>query len=189
MSDQQQQQQAPTAAEVWKMSPAEATAHLAAMKADYDARNAAPVDATAAKLADPEFRDAYLAGGAAQKSEIANLVAGKVNPSGVAALVDAALAGELSTSGLLHANSKDGVSPQSLLSAIKGFRDVGVSEGALKELLTNKPVDRETFNAVSEFRKSCLRDAEWTKKWLAGDAECRLQAALFAIVRVNGKAA
>jgi hypothetical protein len=183
MSEQQ------TAVDPWSLSPVEAEAHLAALKKAYDAKNAPPPDAVESKLSDPAFRDAYLAGASAQKTEIDALVAGKINPSGVVALVDAALTGELSSSGLLHANSRDGVSPANLISAVQAFRDVGVSDGALRELLTGQKTDRETYAAVEQLRADLLRDSEWKAKWLAGDEQCRLQAALFGIVRVNGKAA
>jgi hypothetical protein len=164
------------------MTAQQAGEKLAAMKAAYDAKSAPPADAPATiadKLADPAFRDAYLAGATQQRTEIANLIAGKVDAAGTAAIVDAALAGSLPTSGLL--NSKNGISPQNLISAAQKFREIGVSDGALRELLTGAKTDKATYDKVERLRTELLRDPEWKEKWLKGDEQCRLQAALFAI--------
>jgi hypothetical protein len=142
--------------------------------------------AIAARMADPSFRQEFLKGGAQQKADVAALVAKKVDAAATAAKVDAALAGTLPTSGFVHANTEAGVSPQNLISAVAGFRELGVGDEALRELLTGKQTNKETFDRVAEFRQTLLRDPEWMKRWLGGDLECRKQMALCNIVKLGG---
>jgi hypothetical protein len=130
---------------------------------------------------DPGHAAKFLAGDAAAKAEVGKLIRAKLEGD----RVDAALAGALSPSGLLQPNI-GGISPQNLNAAVAGFREIGVSTEALREMLTGKPVDQATYDAVMEFRSQLLGSREWVQKWMSGDRECRKQAVLFAIVKNNG---
>jgi hypothetical protein len=61
--------------------------------------------------------------------------------------------------------------------------------GRAPRIADRPKTDAETYQRVEELRSQLMRDPVWKKSWLAGDEQCRLQAALFAIVRVNSKAA
>jgi hypothetical protein len=172
-----------TPADVRNMTAAEATAHLASMKQAYDARTAPSDPSPTQKLADPGFREKYLAGDASARAEIKSLIEGKTAADAVAAKVDAALAGSPPSG--FYVNSPDGVSPADLGSAVNGFRGIGVSDGALRECFTGNPTDRETYDAVMAYRQSMLEDPEWKARWLKGDVRARRELFLCNTVKLN----
>jgi hypothetical protein len=180
-----------TPVDVRSMTPEQAGQHLSKMKLDFDLgkaiSEAGPGRELRARIKDdPDFRKNFLAGDGKTKAEVANLIAQKIDPAAVASKVDQALSGSLSTSGFSHANSPDGVSPQNLLSAVASFREIGISDAAIRELLVGQKTDRETYQRVEQLRTELLRDPEWRARWLAGGELERQQAVLFSIVRVNG---
>jgi hypothetical protein len=156
----------------------------------YDAKNKLisaindPDHAVRAKLADADFRGKYLAGDRFAKAEIKALIEGKVSADGDAKRADAALAG-LPTSGYFT-NSPNGVSPANMNSAVAHFREIGISDAAIREALTGAAVDRQTYSAVAAYRESLLRDREWVKEWQSGSLPHRAQMTLCSIIRANG---
>lgn len=49
------------------------------------------------------------------------------------------------------------------------LRDVGLSDGAIRQVFENKPVSRAEYDAVKRLHGDRLKDADWTKKLLGGD--------------------
>jgi hypothetical protein len=124
--------------------------------------------ALAAKMGDKDFAAKYLAGDAAAKTEVGMLIRKKMEGD----RIDAALSGVI----VPGEPNVGGVSPANLLSAITSFRQVGISDLAIKEALNGQPVDKATFDRVMEFRSARLGDAEWVRRWMSGSRAERKEA-------------
>jgi len=66
------------------------------------------------------------------------------------------------------------------------LRDIGVSEGAIKEMLSGRQAPHEEYEAVKRWKADALRNSEWTKRLLSGDQEAQRQLVLANIVLTNG---
>jgi hypothetical protein len=75
---------------------------------------------------------------------------------------------------------------RAIMDGAAALREFGVSDGAIRELLENKPVTRAEWDALQHFRRSKLGDQEWSKKLLAGDYQARKELALMGIISVCG---
>jgi hypothetical protein len=65
---------------------------------------------------------------------------------------------------------------------IPALREAGISDGAIRELLSGHVPSSEEIDAVSRFKTMCFSDPEWVQKYLAGDFEARREATTMSIV-------
>jgi hypothetical protein len=55
------------------------------------------------------------------------------------------------------------------------FRELGMSEAAVEEALSDRQATPEEYEIVKNWKRTALNDPEWTKKWLSGDGEAKMK--------------
>jgi hypothetical protein len=118
--------------------------------------------------ADPAWRDRFLAGDAAAKSEFANLTAKIVGSDSTdAALIDAAMAGAVAGSDLPTADGRQ-------MAGIAGWmRGLGISEPVIREHLEGKGVSSVEMKLIEGWKQRHLADEGFVDRFLRGDVEAK----------------
>jgi hypothetical protein len=164
-------------------APEQATQALADMTAAYrgTAPSATPTDAAGARArladlaANPKWTSDYLNGNADARKDFDSLT--KLIATG--SDVDMAIAGVLPEA---HVDFGPGVSLRDQAAAVPVLRKMGIGDDAIRQLLEDKPVSRREYQLAEQWRDEHLTNAEWTKKWLAGDAAAAREMTLCSIV-------
>ncbi|MGH6678103.1 MAG: hypothetical protein ACREDL_04000, partial [Bradyrhizobium sp.] len=107
----------------------------------------------------------YLGGDLSIRREFEDLTAAKLKAN----RIDDALSGKVVPSEL-ETISGDEISSRHLAHSINDFRDVGVDEGVLRNFLHGEPIKPADRRLVEIHKKQLLSNADFTKRYLAGDA-------------------
>ena len=62
------------------------------------------------------------------------------------------------------------------------LKELGINEGTIRQTLENRPVTQQEHDAVAALKIQKLRDHEWTKALLSGDAQATKDFTLMGIV-------
>lgn len=162
------------------LTPAQATAKLAEMAAPPPPpdkpTNAVEASARLQALAsDKDFAQRLLNGDPAVRKEFDQLNAA------VAAgdLTDLVMAGVVPAGAI---NYGDHASLRDQADAVPMLRAAGISDGAIRQLLEDRPVSRAEYDAVKQFQTARHRDPDWQKRLLAGDHAAGREQLLMSIV-------
>jgi len=131
-----------------------------------------------------EWRDQYLSGSSSHAKELRALEA--VINNGDHPDVDRAMAGISEPGGIQSSNHVEMIATAEML------RELGASEGVIRQTLNNDPVTQQEHDAVARLKRAKMADAEWSKKLFAGDRSVRLEMVLADIVlssRIKSEAA
>jgi hypothetical protein len=130
----------------------------------------------AALAADKDWSDKLLAGDVGATKEfhqLSELVAAGGSD------VDMAMAG-VTPSGIPDSSFR------LMAASVPWLREMGISDGSIRQLLSDQKVSKEEHRLVSDFKARHMRDPEWTKKYLAGDMDARKLMTLCNIVMSVG---
>jgi hypothetical protein len=163
----------PTTEQITAMTPAEAGAHLAAMTAEYVATTAPPAVATPSNAteararlsqlaSDKNWATAYLNGDTAARQEFDSVT--KLISTGSDA--DMSLAGVLPEA---HVDFGPGASLRDQVATVPVLRQMGIGDDAIRQLLEDMPVSQGEHQLAEQWRHQHMKDADWTKRWLAGE--------------------
>lgn len=175
-----------SADQILAMTPTEAGAHLATMAADFMAATkpasvAAPTNPTEARArlaelaANPKWSADYLNGDLAARREFQT----------VTSLIAEGSDADLALAGVVPENLVDfgpGASIRDQAAAVPDFRKIGIGDKAIRQLLTDQPISQREHDLAEQWRHQHLKDAEWTKRWLAGDVAAAREMTLCSIV-------
>jgi hypothetical protein len=142
-----------------------------------------------ARLTNPEFAAKLLAGSGPEVQEFHRLMALKSSDAPVAEnggdRLDRIIAGtepappfETVVNGELTTRNQ--------IATAQVLRDLGLSNGVIRQAFEGKPVSADEYNAVKNLRTARMSDKVWTAKLLAGDFEAKRELALMNIVMVAG---
>jgi hypothetical protein len=81
-----------------------------------------------------------------------------------------------------HVDFGPGPSLRDQAAAVPVLRKMGIGDDAIRQILEDKPVSRREYQLAEQWRNDHLTNAEWTKKWLAGDAAAGREMTLCSIV-------
>jgi hypothetical protein len=178
-------EQTPAPVDPRSMTQEQAGAFLAALKTKYDARNAPGSESPTQKLADPGFREKYLAGDREAKAEIKALIEGKISADGDAARVDAAMNGTLAPG--FYTNSPSGISPSNMASMARDMRELGHTDDQIRGTLLREPLSPENHAVVLQHDRAMLKSPEFLQALNRGDAEAVRQVTLVSRYKYRGK--
>jgi hypothetical protein len=166
----------------FRATPEQATQALADMSAAYrPAPSATPTDAAGARArlaelaANPKWTSDYLNGNTAARQEFEAVT--KLIATG--SDVDMAIAGLLPEA---HVDFGPGAPLRDQAAAVPFLRHLGIGDEAIKQLLSDQPVSRREYQLAEQWRNSHMKNAEWTKRWLAGDHDAAREMTLCSIV-------
>jgi hypothetical protein len=162
----------PSMHEISSMSPAEATAALAAMSAASNPPpSIVPQDSQDARAQldlltrDPTFAQALMSGNGAAKNQFDKLVA-MVSEADV---VGDALA-NIQEQPTLVETTMDGELPSRVVrEVVAGMRAFNISDGAIKEAIAGTPISAHEHAAVKALETMRHGDADWVKRLMAKD--------------------
>jgi hypothetical protein len=167
----------------FRATPEQANQALADLTAAYrgPAPPATPTDAAGARArmaelaANPKWTSDYLNGNADARQEF----------SAVTALISTGNDVDMAMEGVLPEARVDfgpGASLRDQAAAVPVLREIGVGDDAIRQLLSDKPISRQEHQLAEQWRNMHFTDADWTKKYLAGDGEAVRQMTLCNIV-------
>jgi len=129
-------------------------------------------------LADKAIGKKLMEGDAALRAEMSTLnkvIAGADDTAG--RLVNA-MAGT-PAAGIEHLNEENPLTTSELYQAVKGLRETGLTDAVIKDVVLGTPISREQHDAFEVFKKRCLSDREWVKRFRSGDMDARRDFNLF----------
>lgn len=130
-----------------------------------------------AKLEDPAWSTAYLAGAADQKREFEELTT-TITKGGGDGLA-AALAGEPLP---VVPNSEQ----RQTADMVQWFRELGIPDGATSQILRGEKVTPEELRATVNWKTAAMSDPSFVQKYLGGDAEAKRKMVLANSIIING---
>jgi hypothetical protein len=159
----------------FRASPAEADAALARMTAGHRAATAPPAPTkpttaieAAARLkeltSDPAWVREYTSGGIEQRRELAALTEQVANGDPL----DSVMAG-IEPSGLNVDLSGTRASPRDQIAAVAAWRDQGIGDRAIREILSDLKPTREEHNLAKYNNARRFADPVWVAALMAGD--------------------
>ena len=115
-----------------------------------------------------EWRDRFLAGDAAAKSEFTNLTTKIVgNDRADTALIDAAMTGVVAGSEFPTTESRQ------MAGIADWMRGLGIRDAVIREHLESKGVSRDEMKLVEGWKQRQMADKGFVAKFLANDAEAK----------------
>lgn len=165
------------------LTPAEATAKLAEISVALAPppppdKPANAVEASArldVLKADKTWRENYLAGRVEERREFDALT--QLVASGNQA--DFAMAG-IKPEG--HIDGGPGAALRDQIAQVPIMRAAGISEGAIRQLLEDRKVSQQEYDAVKQLQTARHGDPDWVRKLLSGDHAAKRESLLMSIV-------
>jgi hypothetical protein len=159
----------------YHMSQDQVAAKLKQLSVDYHRKYDAPKSQLADRYEGNQPRiDRLFNGDRAEGQKFSGLLREKIEASPVEAAMEGTI-GDVPSSDL-----------RQMAVGAGWLRNIGVSEGAIKEMLSGRQAPPEEYEAVKRWKSDALRNPEWTKKLLSGDQEAQRQLVLANIVLTNG---
>jgi hypothetical protein len=129
------------------------------------------------RIKDKAWRDKLYNGDSATLRERSELVALK-NAATPEGRLDNAMAG--TPSGTIETISPENpLSTSQLYSAVKHLREGGLSDAVIKDAISGAEITQQQHDAFEIFKKRCLSDREWVKRYRSGDSDARADFLLF----------
>ncbi|WP_441232685.1 hypothetical protein [Bradyrhizobium sp. 1200_D9_N1_1] len=128
--------------------------------------------ALAARMADKSWADGFLKGGpqVAEYQKLSEVAAKKTD----ADQVTLAMEGKY-----LPVNNADHIT---MMGTAGMLREAGIESDVIKQVLSGGPVSAEERATAEKVKSKLMGNPDWSKKWLAGDAEAKQQMMLLNIV-------
>jgi hypothetical protein len=140
-----------------------------------------PTDRLNALKADPKWTQNLLAGGGAQVRELHEVLTAKAGGDAIGQIIDGTAKlpeFETLTNGELSTYKQ--------MVAAAHLREIGVPDNSIRQLLEGKPVSKAEYAAVAKLKADRMGDAEFVKKWLAGDRQAHIEMTQIGIVLAGG---
>jgi hypothetical protein len=176
------------ASEIQSLSPVQATARLAEMEAARRPvvadKPSTPNEARArlnALSSDKEWGAKFVSGDADAHQEFKGLTELSARADAETDRIDAVLDGKAAVP--MFETTTDGELPtRHLVSAVDGLRELGISDGAVRQALEGDKVTRAEHEMAKHHREAMHSNPDWVKKFLAGEHGARRESLLLSII-------
>ena len=128
--------------------------------------------ALAARMSDKAWSDGFLRGGPQliEYQKLSEVAARKIDTDNVALAMEGKY---------LPVNSANHLN---MMGTATMLREAGIERDVIQQVLTGGPVSAEERATAESVKSKLMGNADWSKKWLAGDAEAKQQMMLLNIV-------
>jgi len=158
-------------------------AYLASERPGYDIAKPATSEQARNRLdaltSDPVWRNRFEAHDSVARAEFHALT----NLSAEGGSVAHALAGIVPPGGI---HTGPGADLAQMADAVPFFRELGIGDGIISELLSDKPSSPLEARLAREWRDRHLKDEAWVKRWNSGDPVARREMVLCSMVIAAG---